>query len=103
MRSKQLYRSKNGLILGVCQGVADWRELPVFWVRLITLLAVLLTGIWFGVIAYFVAGVFMKPEPTRGHKPQMKQAERTDRSPNRRRKRPARQRHPQKTNHPEAS
>ena len=28
MATKRLYRSKNGEILGVCRGIAEWRDYP---------------------------------------------------------------------------
>jgi phage shock protein PspC (stress-responsive transcriptional regulator) len=48
MATKKLYRSKHGEVFGVCQGIADWRDLPVGPVRLIVLLAIVFTGIFPG-------------------------------------------------------
>lgn len=60
-----LYRSRDGVILGVCRGVADYFNLRVFWVRVIILTLFLFSGIWPMVFIYFVASLLMKPEPTR--------------------------------------
>ncbi|MDD3998166.1 MAG: PspC domain-containing protein, partial [Sphaerochaetaceae bacterium] len=49
---KKLYRSRNGKVFGVCQGFADWRELPVDIIRLIVIVAILTTGFFPGVVIY---------------------------------------------------
>ena len=46
-------------LLGVCSAVAKRRNVPVFAVRLLTLLAIIVTGVVPGVIAYLVLGVFL--------------------------------------------
>ena len=58
-----LYRSRNGIILGVCRGIADYFDFSVFWARVITLLLLFFTGFWPVMILYFVAALLMKPEP----------------------------------------
>ena len=58
-----LYRSRNGIILGVCRGMADYFDFSVFWARVITLVLLFLTGFWPVMILYFVAALLMKPEP----------------------------------------
>ena len=60
-----LYRSRDGVILGVCRGVADYFNLKVFWVRVIMLALFLVSGIWPMVFIYLVASLLMKPEPIR--------------------------------------
>lgn len=60
-----LYRSRKGVILGVCRGVADYFNLRVFWVRVILLTLLLVSGIWPVVFIYFLASLLMKPEPIR--------------------------------------
>ena len=59
-----LYRSRHGVIMGVCKGIADYFDFSVFWTRAITLLLFLLTGFWPMGVIYFVAALIMKPEPT---------------------------------------
>ncbi len=58
-----LYRSRDGKILGVIQGLADHFDFKVFWLRLFAVLLVCMSGVWPVVILYFLAGFLMKPEP----------------------------------------
>ncbi|WP_309382237.1 envelope stress response membrane protein PspC [Cerasicoccus frondis] len=58
-----LYRSRHGWVLGVCQGIADWRGLPVTWLRLGILAAIVLTGVWLPLAVYVIVGLIMKPAP----------------------------------------
>jgi phage shock protein C len=58
-----LYRSRNGIILGVCKGIADYFDFSVFWTRVITVVLLFFTGFWPIMILYFVAALLMKPEP----------------------------------------
>ena len=60
-----LYRSRDGVILGVCRGVADYFNLRVFWVRVIMLALFLVSGVWPMVFIYLVASLLIKPEPMR--------------------------------------
>ena len=59
----RLYRSRDGWICGVCQGLSNYFNLRVGWVRFITLLVFLFSGIWPVVIIYLIACLLMKPEP----------------------------------------
>ncbi|NDV62721.1 envelope stress response membrane protein PspC [Puniceicoccales bacterium CK1056] len=61
--SRTLYRSRQGWIFGVCQGLAEYGDIPVFWVRIATFLACLFTGFWPMVLIYIVAAIFLKPAP----------------------------------------
>ena len=58
-----LYRSRNGSVCGVLKGLADYFNLSLFWTRLIAVVAILLTGLWPGVLLYFLAALVMKSEP----------------------------------------
>ncbi|MEO0794418.1 MAG: PspC domain-containing protein [Verrucomicrobiota bacterium] len=60
---KPLYRSRNGCFLGVCKGLAEWRDISVFWIRLAVFIAIWLSGLWLGLAVYVIAGLIMKPEP----------------------------------------
>lgn len=60
---RRLYRSRNGVIWGVCRGLSDYYNLRVGWVRFFTVIALLITGIWPTVILYVIAGLLIKPEP----------------------------------------
>ena len=58
-----LYRSRSGMIFGVCQGLADYADLPVFWVRFGAVVGGFLTGFWPLVLIYIVAAIFLRPAP----------------------------------------
>jgi phage shock protein C len=58
-----LYRSRHGVILGVCKGLADYFDLSVFWTRTIALFLFFVTGFWPMGAIYFAAALLMKPEP----------------------------------------
>ena len=57
------YRSRNGLIFGVCRGLADYFDFSTAGMRVIVVLAFLLTGFYPVGIAYVVAALVMKLEP----------------------------------------
>ncbi|MFZ7111263.1 MAG: envelope stress response membrane protein PspC [Desulfatiglandales bacterium] len=58
-----LYRSRDGLILGVCKGVAQYFDFSVFWVRAVVVICLILSGFWPITGLYFLAALLMKPEP----------------------------------------
>ena len=58
-----LYRSRNGVILGVCRGIAEYFDFSVFWARAIALILLFVTGLWPLVGLYILAALLMKPEP----------------------------------------
>jgi len=60
---KGMYRSRNGVILGVCKGWAEYYDLSVFWVRVVMVFVLLVSGFWPVLGIYLVAALFMKPEP----------------------------------------
>mgnify|MGYP001820053864 CR=1 FL=1 len=66
MAQKRLYRSRNGMIFGVCQGIADWQELPVGYLRLGVVVALIFTGFFPVGLLYLAAGFFLPLEPRRG-------------------------------------
>jgi phage shock protein C len=57
------YRSRNGILLGVCRGIAEYFDFSVFWTRAIVVALFLVGGFWPVVVLYFVAALLMKPEP----------------------------------------
>jgi len=59
----KLYRSRDGLVLGVCKGIAEWREFPVGLIRLGFILLVVCAGmaIW----VYFILALILPLEPRR--------------------------------------
>jgi phage shock protein C len=58
-----LYRSRNGVILGVCKGLADYFNFKVFWVRVLAVVAFVFTGFWPAGILYLIMALIMKPAP----------------------------------------
>ena len=58
-----LYRSRDGIILGVCKGIAEYFDFSVFWVRTIVFILFLFSGFWPIAALYFIAALVMKPEP----------------------------------------
>jgi len=64
-RNSTIYRSRDGVLLGVCQGIADYYQLPVFWVRLALVIVFLLSGFWPVIGIYVVAALLMKPRPVK--------------------------------------
>ena len=63
LSQKGLYRSRNGSILGVCRGIADYFDFSVFWTRTIAVILLLVTGLWPITGVYLLAALLMKPEP----------------------------------------
>ncbi len=58
-----LYRSREGLIFGVCRGISDYLGFSLFWTRVIVVALFLITGFWPTGIIYIVAALLMKPAP----------------------------------------
>ncbi len=61
--SRRPYRSRSGILLGVCRGLADYLGTSAFVVRMVFLLGMLFTGFWPLLGLYFLAALIMKPEP----------------------------------------
>ncbi len=61
--AQKLYRSRRGKIFGICQGIADWRDLPVEYIRIFMILAFLFTGFFPVGILYFLAALILPMEP----------------------------------------
>ncbi|MBU4318593.1 MAG: PspC domain-containing protein [Proteobacteria bacterium] len=58
-----LYRSRNGFVLGVFRGLAEYFDLPVHWLRIIGVIVFIISGFWPIVVLYLLAAFIMKPEP----------------------------------------
>lgn len=58
-----LYRSRSGMLFGVCAGVAERLNFSVFWTRALVLIGFIFTGFWPVGVAYLVAALLMKPAP----------------------------------------
>ena len=58
------YRSEEGVFLGLCKGLAEWRDLPVFWVRFAFIILSVITGLFpIAVIAYIVMSFIIPKAP----------------------------------------
>ena len=60
---RNLYRSRSGMVLGVCKGLAAFLDVPVAAVRLAVVVLAPFTGLWPMLAAYLIAGFVIKPEP----------------------------------------
>ena len=58
-----IYRSRNGIIFGVCRGLADHFDFSVIWARVIAILFLLISGLWPAIGLYLIATFLMKPAP----------------------------------------
>ena len=58
-----LYRSRTGMLLGVCKGLGEFLDVSVFWLRVVAVVLLLLSGVWPLVGLYFVSALLMKSEP----------------------------------------
>jgi phage shock protein C len=63
IHERRLYRSRNGKLLGVCRGIAEYFDLSVSGTRVVVVILLFVSGFWPIVVLYFVAGLLMKPEP----------------------------------------
>ena len=62
-RPAGLYRSRDGIILGVCKGSADYLDFSLFWTRMLAVLFFVLSGFWPVGGLYLLAALVMKPKP----------------------------------------
>ena len=58
-----IYRSRNGVIFGVCRGLAEHFNFSVLWARVIAIIFLLVTGFWPVIGIYLIATLLMKPAP----------------------------------------
>lgn len=58
-----LYKSRSGVIFGVCKGLAEYFNFSVFWTRAAAVALLVFTGLWPIVGIYLLAALLMKPEP----------------------------------------
>jgi len=57
------YRSRSGMVFGVCKGIAQYMDINVFWFRVVLVVAFFVTGMWMVGVAYVLAALVMKVEP----------------------------------------
>lgn len=58
-----LYRSREGVIFGVCKGIAEYLDVSIFWTRVLVVVAFFISGLWPTAVLYVVGALLMKPEP----------------------------------------
>ena len=58
-----IYRARDGIILGVCKGIATYFDFSVSWIRIGMVIIFLLSGFWPVIGIYLVAALLMKPAP----------------------------------------
>ena len=58
-----IYRSRQGILMGVCRGLAQHFNFSVFWTRMIVFIFFLITGFWPVGVIYIVAGLMLNLEP----------------------------------------
>lgn len=68
-RRRGPYRARDGAILGVIKGLAEYFSFPVFWMRVIGVFFMLATGFWPAVFVYLIAALIMKPTPRENTQP----------------------------------
>jgi phage shock protein C len=61
--TNRVYRSRQGILMGVCRGIAEHFHFSVFWTRMIVFLLFLITGFWPVGVVYIVAGLLLKMGP----------------------------------------
>ena len=61
--SQGIYRSRKGVFMGVCRGLADHFNFSIFWFRFIAVVLFMFTGFWPVGVMYIVAGLILKVEP----------------------------------------
>jgi phage shock protein C len=58
-----MYRSRDGILFGVCRGLAEYFDISVFWTRVIVVIAFIISGFFPVGVAYILGALLMKPEP----------------------------------------
>ena len=62
---RRLYRARDGVIFGVCKGISDYFDFNVFWIRVICVILLFLSGLWPIMGIYILASLILKLEPVR--------------------------------------
>ncbi|MCR4675827.1 MAG: PspC domain-containing protein [Sphaerochaetaceae bacterium] len=63
MATKRLYRSRKADLLGVCHGIAEWRDLPVGGVQLAFILVGVFTAVLPCLAIYLLAAIILPVNP----------------------------------------
>ncbi len=64
-RQGGIYRSRDGVVFGVCKGIAEYFDFSIFWVRMAIIITLIFSGFWPVIGVYLVAAFFMKPKPVK--------------------------------------
>ncbi|OAT47271.1 phage shock protein C [Proteus hauseri ATCC 700826] len=74
MQQQQLYRlPQEGMIRGVCAGLAHYFNIPVLLVRVIAVIALFAGFFGLTIVAYLVLSFFMEPAPDHYNQNQQQQ------------------------------
>jgi len=68
MATKRLYRSRKADILGVCHGIAEWKDLPVSSVQLAVIIIAICTAVVPCLIIYLFTAIILPVNPEQGSK-----------------------------------
>ena len=63
MAAKQLMRSNNKIISGVCGGLAEYAEMDYTLVRVLYIIISIMTGGWTGIVLYLVLANLLPEAP----------------------------------------
>lgn len=58
-----IYRSRSGVVFGVCRGLAQHFDFSVAWARVIAVVFLFVSGFWPAIGIYLIAALIMKPAP----------------------------------------
>ena len=76
-RPEGWYRSRDGVFLGLCKGLSEWRDVPVFWVRLALILLTIATS-FLPVVLYIVMAFIIPNAPDKDWEPKNSSARSVD-------------------------
>jgi phage shock protein PspC (stress-responsive transcriptional regulator) len=62
-RNTKWYRSRHGVIFGVCQGFAEWKDMSAGMIRFVLILIFLFTGGVAVLLLYAGLAIFLPVEP----------------------------------------
>jgi len=64
-RQGGIYRARDGVFLGVCKGISEYFDFPLFWIRMGMVVFFIFSGFWPVIGIYLVAAFFMNPKPVK--------------------------------------
>lgn len=60
---RKFYRSRDGIIFGLCKGISTYFDVSLFWVRVAMIAGFLFTGFFPIGVIYILLGLILKIEP----------------------------------------